>query len=125
MGRTLQDMIGALPKARQKKIDVRYRQLKGVVESLAALRKATGKAQTDIAAAMQVSQPQISKIEKNSDMYLSTLRSYIKALGGDIELVVRLPSGVSVELQGLGDLAPKPAAKSAKARVASKRPLAA
>lgn len=111
MGKTLQDMIGTLPKARQKKIDARYHQLKGEVESLAALRKAAGKAQVDIATAMNVSQPQVSKIEKNSDMYLSTLRSYVKALGGDIELMVRLPSGEAIELQGLGDLAPEPSRK--------------
>jgi hypothetical protein len=44
MGQTLQDRIGAFPKARQKKIDARYRQLKGEVENLSALHKATGKA---------------------------------------------------------------------------------
>lgn len=118
MSRTLQDTIAALPKARQKKIDARYRALKCEVESLAALRKAARKAQTDIAAAMNVSQPQISKIEKNSDMYLSTLRNYVKALGGDLALTVRLPSGERIELQGVGDLAPadakRPGRKAAK-----------
>jgi transcriptional regulator with XRE-family HTH domain len=121
MSRTLQDVIETLPKDRQEKINARYRQLKGEVESLAALRKAAGKAQTDIAAAMKVSQPSISKIEKQSDMYLSTLRGYVKALGGDIELVVRLPSGTAVELQGLGDLAP--AKKSTKGQARGKKSL--
>lgn len=105
MGRTLKTVIAALPKARRKKIAARHRRLKGEVESLAALRKAAGKAQVEIAQALNISQPSVSKIEKQSDMYLSTLRGYVQAVGGDIELIVRLPSGEAVQLHGLGDLA--------------------
>jgi hypothetical protein len=45
MGRTLSEMIDALPKGRRARIDVRYRELKDDVESLQALRKVAGKAQ--------------------------------------------------------------------------------
>lgn len=38
-----------------------------------------------------LSQPFVSKIEKQTDMYLSTLRKYIEAIGGKLELVVKLP----------------------------------
>ena len=65
-----------------------------------------GKAQVDIASALRVKQPSISKIEKQADMYLSTLRSYVEAIGGKLELVVRLPSCAPVRIEHLGDVAP-------------------
>src|SRR5215216_5107791 len=63
MGRTLNEMIDALPKQRRERIDARYRELKDEVESLSELRKAAGKAQADIAATLKIKQPSVSKIE--------------------------------------------------------------
>src|SRR5919201_580259 len=85
-------MIDALPKERRERVDARYRELKDEVESLRELRKAVGKAQAEIAASLKIKQPSISKIEKQTDMYLSTLRSYVEAMGGELDLIVRLPS---------------------------------
>jgi DNA-binding XRE family transcriptional regulator len=115
MGRRLDAVIGTLPKARRDRINARYRALKNEVESLQALRKAAGKAQTDIASSLNITQPSVSKIEKQADMYLSTLRSYVEAVGGDLELIVRFPQQEPVHLSGLGVLnpAPKKAAKVA------------
>jgi transcriptional regulator with XRE-family HTH domain len=104
MGRTLNEMIEALPKQRRARIDVRYRELKDEVESLAELRKAAGKAQADLAATLKIRQPSVSKVEKQTDMYLSTLRSYVEAIGGELDLVVRLPSRRAVRLKRLGDV---------------------
>jgi transcriptional regulator with XRE-family HTH domain len=106
MSRTLNSVIAALPKARRNKIEARYRALKSEVESLQALRKAAGKAQTEIASSLRISQPSVSKIEKQTDMYLSTLRSYVEAVGGDLELVVRFPRQEPVHLHGLGEILP-------------------
>jgi transcriptional regulator with XRE-family HTH domain len=52
------------------------------VEGLRELRKIAGKAQAEIAMALNIKQPSVSKIEKQTDMYLSTLRSYVEAIGG-------------------------------------------
>ncbi len=104
MGRTLAEMVDALPQERRQRIDARYRELKDQVESLRELRQAAGKAQAEIAAALDIKQPSVSKIERQTDMYLSTLRSYIEAIGGELELVVRLPSRTPVRLHRLGDL---------------------
>src|SRR4051812_44048361 len=113
MARTLDAVIGALPKGRRDRINARYRVLKDEVESLKALRKIAGKAQTDIASSLRISQPSVSKIEKQTDMYLSTLRNYVEAAGGDLELVVRFPerepvhlSGLGIDLDGKGDRKP-------------------
>jgi transcriptional regulator with XRE-family HTH domain len=129
MGRTLSKMIDALPKRRRARIDARYRDLKDGVESLRALRKVAGKAQADIAAALNIKQPSVSKIEKQTDMYLSTLRSYVEAIGGELDLVVRLPSRRAMHLHRLGELLGasakrarrRPAAPSSPARRSRKR----
>ena len=61
--------------------------------ALAELRRARDLSQQALAAAMQVSQPEISKLEKRTDTYVSTLRKYIEALGGSLEIVARFPEG--------------------------------
>jgi DNA-binding XRE family transcriptional regulator len=104
MGRTLTEIIDALPRQRRERIDSRYRELKHDVDSLRELRKVTGKAQADIAAALKIKQPSVSKIEKQTDMYLSTLRSYVEAIGGKLDLVVRLPSRRTMHLHQLGEI---------------------
>lgn len=104
MAKTLDEVLAILPKARRDRIDARYRELRKEVESLAALRKAAGKAQVDIATSLKISQPSVSKIEKQADMYLSTLRNYVEAVGGDLELVVRFPKQPPLHLSGLGDV---------------------
>jgi len=104
MAKTLDEVLEALPKARRDKIDARYQELRKELESLAALRKAAGKAQVDIAASLKISQPSVSKIEKQTDMFLSTLRDYVEAVGGDLELVVRFPQQPPLRLSGLGDI---------------------
>jgi DNA-binding XRE family transcriptional regulator len=106
MGRTLNDVVAALPEARRARVEARARELIEEVESLSELRRMAGKAQVEIAAALRVKQPSISKIEKQADMYLSTLRSYVEAIGGKLELVVRLPSRAPVRIEHLGDVAP-------------------
>lgn len=104
MGRTLSEMIDAMPKRRRGRIDARYRALKNGVESLRELRKAAGKAQAEIAATLKIKQPSVSKIEKQTDMYLSTLRSYVEAIGGELDVVVRLPSRGAMRLHRLGEV---------------------
>ncbi|WP_345933734.1 XRE family transcriptional regulator [Tistrella arctica] len=91
MGRRLDDVIAALPDDRRARVEARFEELRGEVESLGELRRAVGKAQTDIASTLKIKQPSVSKIEKQTDMYLSTLKSYIEAVGGQLDIVVRLP----------------------------------
>ena len=56
---------------------------------LAEVRQAIELSQEDMANAMNLQQPAISKIEKNTDMYISTLRRYIEALGGELDITAR------------------------------------
>jgi len=127
MGRTIDDVIASLPPERRERVEARFQELKDEVESLRELRQVAGKAQADVAAALNIKQPSVSKIEKQADMYLSTLRSYVQAIGGDLELVVRLPARTAIRLQHLGDIgiakAPRKGAQ-AKARGSRKQPAA-
>jgi transcriptional regulator with XRE-family HTH domain len=58
------------------------------VIDLAAIRRATGLTQTELAANLDVGQAQISKVERQGDMLISTLASYLAALGADAEIIV-------------------------------------
>ncbi|MDT5354050.1 MAG: hypothetical protein QOJ56_2582 [Mycobacterium sp.] len=57
---------------------------------LAAIRRATGLTQTQLAANLGVGQAQVSKVERQADMLISTLASYLAALGADAKLVVEV-----------------------------------
>ena len=81
MGRTLNQVIAELPPDRQGRIEARYQELREEAESLRELRQIAGKAQAEMASALKIKQPSVSKIEKQTDMYLSTLRGYIEAMG--------------------------------------------
>jgi transcriptional regulator with XRE-family HTH domain len=59
--------------------------------SLQELRRARAMTQNQLAAALDVSQAQVSRIEKQADLLLSTLASYVEAMGGELELVARFP----------------------------------
>lgn len=105
MARSLNEIIAELPLEEQAAIEARYQALKQEVEGLREMRQIAGKAQEDIATALKIKQPSVSKIEKQADMYLSTLRSYVEAIGGKLELTVKLPGRPVLLLHGLGDMA--------------------
>ena len=67
------------------------------------LRQARGLSQKMLAEVLHVQQPSIAKIEKRTDMYLSTLRSHIEAMGGELEVVARFPDG-SVKISNFSEL---------------------
>lgn len=66
------------------------------------LRRARGLSQEYIAQTLKVSQANISKIEKRTDMYISTLRSHIRAMGGELEIRAKFPDG-DVLVSGFSD----------------------
>ena len=104
MGRSLEEIVAELPDERRERVEARYLQLRQEIEGLRELRRLAGKAQAEIATTMKIRQPSVSKIEKQADMYLSTLRSYVEAAGGELDLVVRLPGRAAIHLQRLGDV---------------------
>lgn len=67
------------------------------------LRQARGLSQKMLAEVLHVQQPSIAKIEKRTDMYISTLRSHIEAMGGQLEVVAKFPDG-TVKISNFSDL---------------------
>jgi transcriptional regulator with XRE-family HTH domain len=65
---------------------------------LSELRMAAGKTQSDLASAVGVQQSVLSKMERQTDMQISTLRKIVEGLGGRLEIVARLPDGDRVAL---------------------------
>lgn len=67
--------------------------------ALGELRRARGLTQAALARTLDKSQPDISRVEREADLLLSTLRSYVEAMGGELELVARFPGSPPVELE--------------------------
>lgn len=72
---------------------VRTRELLGEL-LLREIRELAGKSQRQVADALGIKQPSLSKLEKQSDMQISTLRRIVNALGGELEVIARFPKGV-------------------------------
>jgi transcriptional regulator with XRE-family HTH domain len=69
-----------------------------IAAPLRALRKARDFTQDTIAETLGVTQPEVSKMERRTELYISTLRRYIEAMGGSLDIVARFPSGEAVIL---------------------------
>jgi transcriptional regulator with XRE-family HTH domain len=73
--------------------DRRARELLGEL-LLSEIRTLTGKTQSEVARALRIKQPSLSKLENQSDMQISTLKRIVAALGGELEMIARFPRGV-------------------------------
>ncbi len=104
LGRTLEEVIAAMPPESQARIAERSTELHAEVEGLKALRKLAARSQEQIAQSLGVKQPAIVKIERQTDLYLSTLRRFVEAAGGTLELRVELPGTGVIHLTGMGEL---------------------
>ncbi len=74
---------------------------------LQELRVARGLSQQTLAKRLDVQQPAVAKMEKRTDMYISTLRDHIRAMGGELEIVARFPDG-EVQIQNFVTPGEKP-----------------
>ncbi len=91
MARPFSELYDKIPPERRARVEARVREeLKRI--ALSDLRKARKLTQTAVAEQLHIDQGAVSKIEKQSNMYLSTLRSYIEAVGGKLELRAVFPS---------------------------------
>jgi len=99
MARKLDDVMAALPAKRRASIERRAQEL----ASLKDLRQAVQKTQVDLAQTLGVGQDTVSRLEQRSDMLLSTLRRYVEAMGGKLELVAQFPNRPPVVIDRLTD----------------------
>jgi predicted XRE-type DNA-binding protein len=104
MGRTLEEVIAGMPAESQVRIAERSAELHAEVEGLKALRKLAQRSQEQVAQSLGIKQPGVAKIERQTDLYLSTLRRFVEAAGGTLELRVELPGTGVIHLTGMGEL---------------------
>jgi transcriptional regulator with XRE-family HTH domain len=104
MARTLDEVISGLPLDQQRDIEAGAAQLIEEEMTLRDLRKAHELTQTRMAEALHISQDGVSRIETRSDFLLSTLRSYVEAMGGKLRLIAEFPDRRPVTISGLASL---------------------
>ena len=99
--KNLKDVMNTLPAERRAKIEARADELIAEEMTLRDLRKAQDLTQERMAELLGVGQDNISRLEGRADMLLSTLRSYVTAMGGSLDLIVRFPDRPAVSLSAL------------------------
>lgn len=104
MTKSLSEKLQKLPKKRQKSIQARTTQLIAEEMTLRDLRLALHKTQQDLGNALHMKQDGISRLEKRSDMLISTLSKYVAAMGGTLKLTAEFPNRPSVVLHGVADI---------------------
>lgn len=112
MATNIDDKIGKLNSVQRGKVEARARELIAEEMTLRALRQARKLTQVRMARKLGVTQDSVSRLEKRSDLLLSTLRKAIEAMGGNLSLVAQFPDGGPVVLvgigAGIGDDVPRP-----------------
>ncbi len=104
MARNLDQILESLPDERRTKVARRAAE----IATLKDLRQAVERTQEELATVLGVGQDSISRLEQRSDMLLSTLRRYVEAMGGTLELVAQFPDRQPVLIGQLATKLPSP-----------------
>lgn len=100
-GTNLDDFIATLPQDEQRAIEQEYQEVRGEYLALQELRQVMGMTQEQLADVLEMNQGNLSKLEKRTDVHLSTLRRYVEALGGKLHIMAALPGKPLIELSSL------------------------
>ncbi|SMC90802.1 XRE family transcriptional regulator [Rhizobium sp. RU36D] len=101
MARTLDQALAALPEDKRRELEKRGQERLDEYRTLQELRKSRQLTQENIAQLLGINQENVSRLERRNDLLLSTLRDYIAAMGGDLEIVARFPDQQPVKLTSL------------------------
>jgi hypothetical protein len=96
------DLLAKLPPDRRIRVDRMAGEMREEMD-LSQLRTARRLSQAASGEILHVEQPAVAKIEKRADMYVSTLRRFIEAMGGELEITARFPDH-NVRIKSFGDL---------------------
>lgn len=92
MAKNFRQLEAQLPAETLARVKSRAREIMAEM-LLAEMRQAVGMTQEELAAAMGIKQPTLSRLEAQGDMQISTLRRLVEALGGQLEIIAHLPGG--------------------------------
>lgn len=102
MARKFSELTAKMEPERRARVEARVQAALAEMP-LQELRKARELSQVQLAKALETSQSEVSKIERRTDLYVGMLRSYIEAMGGQLELIARFPDG-TVRINQFRDL---------------------
>jgi hypothetical protein len=102
MARKYQELRDKMSPEARARVDSRVKQALEEMP-LSELRRARELTQSTLASTMGINQGDVSKIEQRTDCYISTLRNYVSAMGGELDIVARFPDG-AVRINQFTDL---------------------
>jgi DNA-binding XRE family transcriptional regulator len=100
----LDQKMKGISSARRKKIEARAAGLVAEEMTLQELRQARKLTQVRMAKVLGITQDGVSRIEKRSDLLLSTLRKTVEAMGGNLSLIAEFPDREPVVLSGIAEV---------------------
>ena len=123
---SLEAILQSLPEERRRRIEKRAAELIAEELNLRELRRLRRLTQAKLSKKLKIGQEGVSRIEKRTDLYLSTLRTYVEGVGGKLSLIVEFPDRAPVVLAGFVEYevetkAKKRARISAKSRAGTRR----
>ena len=92
MARNVNELFAKMDPERAARVEARVKATLAAMP-LDDLREARSLTQTQLATVLNVTQGAVSKVERRADMYISTLRSYVRAMGGDVQIRAIFPEG--------------------------------
>lgn len=92
MSKPFKDLLNRMPQERRDRIKIKTEVLKNEM-ALRELRQALDLTQEELANSLNMKQAAISKFEHQSDIYLSTLRKILSAMGADLKIIAHFPDG--------------------------------
>lgn len=92
MAKKFTDLMAQRSPESRERVDALYQKLRAEMP-LHELRQAKELSQDALAKTLHINQAAVSKMERRTDMYISTLRNYIRAMGGELEIVATFPDG--------------------------------
>lgn len=101
---TYREKFAALPVDEQNRIKARAQEILAEEITLRNLRKARQMTQATLGEQLGIKQENVSRIEKRSDLLLSTLTKYVEGMGGKLRLVAEFPNSPPITLTGIQDL---------------------
>ncbi len=107
MAVNIRKKIRELTAAQRRKVEDRAANLISEEMSLRDLRKARKLTQARVAKALGITQDSVSRLEKRSDLLLSTLRKTVKAMGGEVRIVAEFPDRAPVVVSDLSENRPR------------------
>jgi transcriptional regulator with XRE-family HTH domain len=116
---SLEEMLAELPSDRRERIEQRAAEMIAEELNLRQVRHLRKLTQARLSKKLKIGQEGVSRIEKRSDLYLSTLRSYLEGVGGELTLMVKFPDRPPVILTGFGEKTDRKKTKK-KAKITAK-----